>query len=278
MRCLSTKSVSLATVVAISLVLVSLPTSADDDPLVDDPFGNASSAQPAVDPPVVLTEEESASESTPSHRLWVGDRDPDRTEQILKILESDLTSHGLDFQDTSLEEVITFLRDEYSIEIQIDATGLDELGIGPDEPVTVNVCNMKLGAALRFMLKPLELTHVIQDGVLIITSEDEAFTMLSIAVYPVEDLLADKPDWEALVDTIVATVESDTWAKNGGGEAEIRPYPQRSALVICQTTQVHKQIAALLAALRECRANPNAKPYPAPKRSGGSGGGGGGQF
>lgn len=32
-------------------------------------------------------------------------------------------------------------------------------------------------------------------------------------------------DFESLIDLIVSTVASDSWAENGGGEAEIRPYP-----------------------------------------------------
>ncbi|MEM1304267.1 MAG: hypothetical protein AAGG46_05190, partial [Planctomycetota bacterium] len=31
-------------------------------------------------------------------------------------------------------------------------------------------------------------------------------------------------DFDSLIDLIVSTVASETWAENGGGEAEIRPY------------------------------------------------------
>ena len=110
-------------------------------------------------------------------------------EKISNALSSSLTSSGLDFQDTALEEVVAFLRDEYEIEIQLDTIALEDLGVDPQDPITVNLRNISLRSALRLMLKPLELTYVIDDEVLLITSEDDALTRLSVKVYPVADLV-----------------------------------------------------------------------------------------
>lgn len=110
-------------------------------------------------------------------------------EAINRALSSPLTSGGLDFEDTALEEIVDYLREEYQIEIQIDERGLDDLGLDSSEPVTVNLRNISLRSALRLMLKPLELTYVIDDEVLLITSEDEALTRLTFKVYPVADLV-----------------------------------------------------------------------------------------
>ena len=112
--------------------------------------------------------------------------------RITEALQKPLTSVGLDFTQTPLEEVIEFLRDEYEIEIQLDTTALDELGIQPDEPITVNLRKITLRSALRLMLKSLELTYIIRDEVLLITTEEEAETLLSVKVYPVGDLVIDK--------------------------------------------------------------------------------------
>jgi general secretion pathway protein D len=57
-------------------------------------------------------------------------------------------------------------------------------------------------------------------------------------------------DFDSLIDLIVSTVASETWAENGGGEAEIRPFPTNLSLVISQTQAVHEQIADLLEQLR----------------------------
>jgi general secretion pathway protein D len=57
-------------------------------------------------------------------------------------------------------------------------------------------------------------------------------------------------DFDSLIDLIVSTVETDTWAENGGGQAEIRPFPTNLSLVISQTQAVHEEIADLLEQLR----------------------------
>jgi general secretion pathway protein D len=57
-------------------------------------------------------------------------------------------------------------------------------------------------------------------------------------------------DFDSLIDLIVSTVSTETWAENGGGEAEIRPFPTNLSLVISQTQAVHEEIADLLEQLR----------------------------
>jgi general secretion pathway protein D len=57
-------------------------------------------------------------------------------------------------------------------------------------------------------------------------------------------------DFDSLIDLIVSTVSTDTWAENGGGEAEIRPFPTNLSLVVSQTQAVHEEIADLLQQLR----------------------------
>jgi general secretion pathway protein D len=57
-------------------------------------------------------------------------------------------------------------------------------------------------------------------------------------------------DFDSLIDLIVSTVATDSWAENGGGTAEIRPFPTNLSLVISQTQAVHEQIADLLEQLR----------------------------
>lgn len=57
-------------------------------------------------------------------------------------------------------------------------------------------------------------------------------------------------DFDSLIDLIVSTVHTDTWAENGGGQAEIRPFPTNLSLVISQTQRVHEEISELLGQLR----------------------------
>ena len=57
-------------------------------------------------------------------------------------------------------------------------------------------------------------------------------------------------DFDSLIDLIVSTVATETWAENGGGEAEVVAFPTNLSLVISQTQAVHEEIADLLDQLR----------------------------
>lgn len=110
-------------------------------------------------------------------------------QRINRALSDPLNSLGLDFQGAPLSEVVNFLRDEYNIEVQLDLQALDDLGLAPDDPIDVSLRNISLRSALRIMLRQLDLTYVISDEVLLITSEEEALTRLQVKVYPVADLV-----------------------------------------------------------------------------------------
>ena len=58
-------------------------------------------------------------------------------------------------------------------------------------------------------------------------------------------------DFASLIDLIISTVQPDTWAENGGGEADIRPFPTNLSIVVSQTEAVHEEIADLLKQLRK---------------------------
>jgi hypothetical protein len=165
-----------------------------------------------------------------------------------------LRPNGLDVTDTPLEEVVNLIQEDYGIPIQIDDGALDATGKDPTEPVTVTLRNISLRSALRLMLKSLQLTYIIRDEVLLITTPEEAEAQLRLCVYNVREFLPDTSDksMDALIDTIVSCVSTETWAENGGGEAEIRPL-KPGLLVISQTQSVHEEISSLLKSIRDMR-------------------------
>jgi general secretion pathway protein D len=57
-------------------------------------------------------------------------------------------------------------------------------------------------------------------------------------------------DFDSLIELIVSTVATETWAEQGGGTAEVRAFPTNLSLVISQTQAVHQEIADLLEQLR----------------------------
>ncbi len=114
------------------------------------------------------------------------DQTGDREKRILEELEKPTV---IEFTETPLQDVILYLKDYHHIEIQLDQKALEDAGLAPDLPITRNLQGISLKSALRLMLKTYDLTYVISDEVLTITTVDEAGNKLTTKVYPVADLV-----------------------------------------------------------------------------------------
>lgn len=221
-----------------------------------DPFAPASSDCTAPDEPAM---------APPKQVCYFAVRDPAADQRVREILTAPLANEGMEFTETPLEEVVNLLRDEYKVEIQMDDAAFDDLGIDSNEPVTCSLRNMRLNGALDLLLKKLDLTYVIEDGVLVITTNEEAETKLVEAVYPIGDLRskprpffggasasAEAAGYDNIVGILTDLVATDTWNENGGGEASIRPLG-RDLIIVTQTQRVHEEIARVLNTIRLAR-------------------------
>lgn len=94
------------------------------------------------------------------------------------------------FADTPLADAIQFLATQHEIPILLDTTALEAAGAAADTPITLTLSGVPLRSVLNIMLKSLQLTYVIQDNVMFITTVDEANQRLQTRVYPVGDLAA----------------------------------------------------------------------------------------
>jgi hypothetical protein len=182
----------------------------------------------------------------------IGQGDNSAAKRIEQVLSAPLHRTGLDYSDQPLSDVVTQLSDEYGIPIQLNKAALEEAGIGTDKPVNVTLHNISLRSALRLMLKSHQLTYVIENEILFVTTVEDAEKDLKVCVYDVRKIAGDKADLMALVDTINSCVARETWAKNGKGSAEIRS-PKAGLLVITQTQAVHNDIRNLLTTIDEMR-------------------------
>jgi hypothetical protein len=103
-----------------------------------------------------------------------------------------------------------------------------------------------------------------QDGVLWITSKEQADSLLKTAVYDVRDLCRDEAEGEALQDAILSQVP-ENWSENGGGQSEIR-FAKNGVMVVSQNEAGHEKLLALLdryrAALRVSKRRAEDKPDP----------------
>lgn len=184
-------------------------------------------------------------------------------ERIEAALNSRLKS-PLDFQELPLNGVLDMLSDEYDISIQIDLAALDEIALSPETEVTIQVRNISLRSALNLMLRQPgleDLSYVIDDEVLLITTEEAANAKLETVVYRVSDLEYYPPllqaaggwsPYSSLITVVTSCVEPNSWTESGKGQGEIcllKP----GVLVVSQVPRVHGEIRQLFAELREAQ-------------------------
>ncbi len=96
----------------------------------------------------------------------------------------------LEFVDQPMSNVFDFLQEHHKIAIQIDNRALSDEGIGSDTPITVHLDGISLRSALGLVLGQLDLTYVVRNEVLMITTRTEAENMLILKIYPVGDLVS----------------------------------------------------------------------------------------
>lgn len=157
---------------------------------------------------------------------------------------------NLSVSDRPLQEVVMDVSRQVGTPIWLDRPGLHDAGIDGDEPVSVVFDNLPLRFAMEVLLSPYDLTCCYDREMITVTS-NYGYRKLHVRVYPIGDLLQDRcTDFDGLTDLIHSIVAAETWAENGGGDADTRPAPFADALVISQTAPVQLDIEDLLARLR----------------------------
>ncbi len=142
------------------------------------------------DPPVVYPDAQTWQELTARRKERYQSMDLGATSPAERKILSELKKPTeLDFVDTPLSEVINYLRDRHQIEIQLDKKALTNVGVDTNTPVTKSLRGISLRSALRLLLRDLDLTYVIKDEVLLITTPEQAQNDLVLKVYPVADLV-----------------------------------------------------------------------------------------
>jgi hypothetical protein len=100
----------------------------------------------------------------------------------------------MEFVETPLQHAVDYLKDLHGIEIGLDERALDDVGIGTDLPVTGSFKRTSLGSALRLLLGRFELTYVVRDGVMLISTPAAVRKMIDLRVYDVHDLVSQQAD------------------------------------------------------------------------------------
>lgn len=229
-----------------------------------DPFGDpAPSADVAargstsntVEPAARRSEPEDPSSNQPSDGLpAVVDLSDisDNEREIRGALGAKLRT-PIDAVQTPLTEIVDQIRVEFDIPILIDRAALDAALISPDAEITLSLRNVSLTSALNLVLNQVpDLTYVIENEVLWITTADEAETKLSLRVYDVSGLAFPA---EQVAERLVDLVEYDAWKINDTGQGEIAVFGD-NGLAITQTFHVHEEIVDFLEQLKRLSERP----------------------
>ncbi|MCB9873377.1 MAG: hypothetical protein H6821_04290 [Planctomycetaceae bacterium] len=182
------------------------------------------------------------------------------TRALLNALEQPLT---VEFKDESLRDVVEFLAEKLHIPIVIDTRALEDFGIDTSVPISGSFTKSPVRFVLARLLNDIELTYIIRDEVVQITTPECCECQLDIALYPVRDLVevaaahpGDLPgancDFDSLRQVITSTIAPDTWDEVGGPGA-VEPLLPVPTLMISQTQQVHEEILGLLTDLRQAK-------------------------
>lgn len=171
--------------------------------------------------------------------------DPPQHQALREKLNENVT---VEFLDTPLEAAIQQLADAAKADIRLDRPALRANRIREREPVTLKLTDRKLETVIQALVLDLELTWVLRDGVLWITSADEAESFLKTAVYDVRDLCRDEGEMDALIDALTTQTEPDSWEDVGG--AGTIEYGKPGTLIILQQERIHRKVLELLETYR----------------------------
>lgn len=178
---------------------------------------------------------------------------------------------SFDWKGVALKDVISQLADACDITIVLTKK-IGDAGVTPDQPVTRHFNKVPLRSVLRQILDDLELTYMIKDNVLKITTIGSCPPALSmtIRVYPVNDLVEPvrpskdaKPalDFTPLIG-LIEEIEPDSW-QDVGGPGCVKGFDNAGCLFISQRDDIHERIDTLLITLRRVKAVQGLKTSPA---------------
>jgi|GEM_PF-2159718 len=183
-------------------------------------------------------------------RVFLVRKEDAREDAIRKALRRDVE---LQYDSMPLKDAMNLLSDILEIPIVISAKKLEEAAVGIDTPVRMRFPKRPARQQLNSMLSELELTWLIDDEVLQITTPDDAHSpdRLTTRLYDLR-MLAD-PDLGAasgdqLIQVVREAVEPASWDEVGGS-ASLRLF--EDVLIVSHHRRGHELVEQFLAAVQQ---------------------------
>jgi hypothetical protein len=192
-----------------------------------------------------------------SYYICVGQTDSPLVQKIEKALRDPLPPAGLDYVDTPLNVVVKDLQKQFAIPIMLDKAALETAGLREDEPVTVEVRDVSVKSALAVLLRNLNLTYVVDNEMLIVTTPEEAERHLCLCLFDVRDLVKRGLSLDVLVETLKESTSyiDGSICTEGRSYFSLRAIPP-GTLIAAVDQPTRDVLRDLLAAIRELNREP----------------------
>lgn len=164
-------------------------------------------------------------------------------ERIAAALSRETT---VSFIETPLSDAAQAISEMHDIPVIIDNRALEEIGLDAETPITIDLRNVTLRSLLRLMLRDCDLTYMVKDEVLQITTAEAAESNLILKMYKLSGKLENHG--EQIVTAINRTVTPGTWDSLGGTSTIISI---DHVLIVSATSDVHSKVESFLSELAE---------------------------
>jgi len=250
------RAVALLTMICWVLAVMHVPAvnAQNDNPFGDpreqsngseDPFDDGAPQEPPAADPFSSEPPKVAAKKTPAAPKPT--RPASTNERVREALNSPTQ---MEFVDTPLHDAVNFLKDFHQIEIQLDNRALGDVSVAADNPVSRHLSGLPLKSALRILLGDLNLTYVVNNDVLLITSKFQADRMREVRVYDVTKLVAADAKAEEISKTLTMLLHDtipETMCSGPIPEWQrLRIVPLRDLLMIRASEDEHEQITDIL--------------------------------
>jgi len=187
-----------------------------EKPKVEDPFGPSASKADAQAGPTTA-EVRAPAKARPKRRKGKAAATPKLPLRYGEkaVIEALAEPTEMEFIETPLDDVLAHLQNKHRIHVRRDRKALDDVGIGTDTPITISLSGVPLDVALKTMLRDLDLTFTVRDGMLLVTTLEEEETTLLTRTYDVTDLVLPIGDkrYDSRRLPTVARKTSNDWAQ-----------------------------------------------------------------
>ncbi|OYW21482.1 MAG: hypothetical protein B7Z55_05750, partial [Planctomycetales bacterium 12-60-4] len=156
-----------------------------------------------------------------------------------------------EFDHAPLRDVVEFCRDAMQIPIWIDETSLQDEGIDSSIPITISLSGVSFRSALKYLLEPSGLTHLVESEVLKITTVAVAEESQTTRVYPVGDLATTADELEQLAQAI--HVATNYLSHSQEVSEHLVSVPMAKALVLQESRRVQDAALQVLRDLRQAK-------------------------